>query len=233
MKILILLGPLFVVIATILYSKEFVFSDECLDAGNTWHQYSAQCITDFDVLIKKEIEEGNVHIESIGRHEKVMLTEKIIAPDGVVFMQGQYLIDLGDNETATGLATVGTNNTLIGDMSGNVKYYKYLIPFSVSDGGSGIFWYLGLFEADFKDHKITLLDSLLLGDRVNAITTHVGSDGQWVSFKDYAEGQSFADKPNKSIKINLTFNKPLTRFTVPVVEAFMGDTHVRSQYEIN
>jgi hypothetical protein len=65
---------------------------------------------------------------------------------------------------------------------------------------------------DFKDHKINLLDSFLLGDRVTNIVSYIGKKGKWVTFNDYSEGQSFADKPNKESKINLTFDESLMRF---------------------
>jgi hypothetical protein len=218
--IIIILGILATLMTTLfVYLEKFDAVDKCLDEGGAWHHYSSQCIKDFDALIKKEILEGNTHIAMSDMDGKAILTKKITSPAGITYMLGQYKIDLGDSESTTGTVIIGVDNyTQIGDISGNADFYKYLIPFSISEGGSGNFWHLGLFEVDFKDHKINLLDSLLLGDRVTDIASYIGKQGKWVTFNDYSEGQSFADKPNKASKINLTFDESLNHFTVLLKE---------------
>ena len=213
--IMMVLGLLAAVTATVSYAGK---ADECVDAGGVWHYYSGQCITDFNALVSNEISDGHVHITMPGEiEEDAVLGKKIKTPDGRIFMQGEYKIDLGGNESTTGELAITVNNvTQIGDTRGTAKYFNYLIPFAVNSRGSGTFWYLGLFNADFKAHRVVLSDSLYLGDRVDSIVVHTTKDGNWVKYKDHDYGQSMADKPNLPVSKFLTFDESLRYFTVPV-----------------
>ncbi len=169
-------------------------------------------------MIYKEILGGHVHITIPGEiEEDAVLDKKVQSPDGRIIMRGQYSIYLDDNETTTGtLAMEAGNFVRIGTAKNSNGYIRYLIPFAINSGGSGVFWYLGLFNADFKNHRVVLSDYLDLGDRVANIVIHADENDMWVKFKDHGTGQAMADKPEMPVTKFLTFNESLTHFTVPV-----------------
>jgi hypothetical protein len=213
--IIITIGLIISVITIVLYAEVFDKVDECLDNGHSWHNYSNQCIEDFDELIYKETIKGNVYITL--KNTKIQLNKQKKAPNGTIYMQGEHKINLGDNKSTVDHIFIKVDKVeQLGDISGNTKYYKYLMPFAIDGGGSGTFWYLGLFKADFKYHKLILLDKISLGDRVTEISTYIGKKGKWVSFKTHSAIQAMADNPNIIKKINLTFSKNLDQFTVPI-----------------
>jgi hypothetical protein len=80
--------------------------------------------------------------------------------------------------------------------------------------GSGTFWHLGLFDANFKEHKISLLDQIELDDRVQNIV--VNKDKTLVSFKKHTISQSMSEKPTYEKHILLVFDKALTKFIIPI-----------------
>lgn len=84
----------------------------------------------------------------------------------------------------------------------NVSYL--IIPFSVSNQGSGTFKYLGIFKLDYKAKNITQTDEYFIGDRVkiNSIT-YDDSDELKVELKVHAKNQAMSEKPSKSKELTL------------------------------
>ncbi|MCW8349099.1 hypothetical protein MD535_24220 [Vibrio sp. ZSDZ65] len=77
---------------------------------------------------------------------------------------------------------------------------KVIVPFAVSNQGSGVFYYLGLFDWDTARQRIILVDSVLLGDRVQV------SKVEWkhpieVRFKQHAAGQAMSESPQKEVTL--------------------------------
>ena len=75
--------------------------------------------------------------------------------------------------------------------------------FIVSNQGSGVFHYIGLFERDPKTQRCSHMDSYLLGDRVTQI--HIEDLGRAVkvNYLTHAAGQSFDEEPTEAASVNL------------------------------
>lgn len=93
----------------------------------------------------------------------------------------------------------------ITNSKGNIYY---VIPFIVSNQGSGVFYYLGLFEQKINEPKITHLDSYFLGDRINIYSINTEENIVEINFKTHSNKQNMAEEPNedKNIKIKVTVN---------------------------
>ena len=82
----------------------------------------------------------------------------------------------------------------------------FIAPFFVSNQGTGVFYYLGLFALDTKEMTVNHIDSYLLGDRIKILS--LNSDGNKVhtKFKKHSIKQAMAEEPNeeKDIVIKVT-----------------------------
>lgn len=89
----------------------------------------------------------------------------------------------------------------------------FAVPFSVSNQGSGVFWYLGLYHMNTKHGDIKQIDSLFIGDRI--VINEMNTDEPFdvtssirLAYFTYGSEQSMADEPsesaNKVIKVTPT-----------------------------
>ncbi|MBB1314343.1 hypothetical protein [Aliivibrio sp. SR45-2] len=89
---------------------------------------------------------------------------------------------------------------------GNIGYEMvFSAPFSVSNQGSGIFWYLGLFNLNTNTGEIEQIDTFFLGDRikVNELKTDEPFDvtsSLYVSYFKHDQKQSMAEKPSEKVE---------------------------------
>ncbi|MFC1234128.1 hypothetical protein [Vibrio sp. F74] len=74
-------------------------------------------------------------------------------------------------------------------------------PFSVSNQGSGVFWYLGLFKLNMNTAEVRQMDAFFLGDRIKI--TELKPDEPFditssllITYFKHSQTQSMADKPN-------------------------------------
>ncbi|MBG0759240.1 hypothetical protein BOO22_07395 [Vibrio cidicii] len=69
-------------------------------------------------------------------------------------------------------------------------------PFMVSNQGSGRFYYLGLFKYDPQPRRVIMIDSILLGDRIELEQSKLG-DNKYieVTFLQHAAQQSYIEQP--------------------------------------
>lgn len=81
----------------------------------------------------------------------------------------------------------------------------FAVPFSVSNQGSGVFWYLGLFQMNTRHGDIKQLDTLWVGDRV--VITALNTDEPFdvtsslqLSYLKHSAKHSMAEKPVEVIK---------------------------------
>ncbi|OCH19918.1 hypothetical protein [Aliivibrio sp. 1S128] len=77
-------------------------------------------------------------------------------------------------------------------------------PFSVSNQGTGTFWYLGLFNLNTNTGEIGQIDTFFLGDRikVNELKTDEPFDvtsSLYVSYFKHAQKQSMAEIPSERV----------------------------------
>ncbi|WCE32505.1 hypothetical protein [Vibrio sp. SCSIO 43137] len=85
----------------------------------------------------------------------------------------------------------------VGDVSQNMTF---VAPFSVSNQGSGLFWYLGMFKLDIKSARVAQLDSLFLGDRIKIQSLSTDdpfdvSSAVKINFLQHGEDQSMSETP--------------------------------------
>ncbi|MCL9774165.1 hypothetical protein [Vibrio methylphosphonaticus] len=83
---------------------------------------------------------------------------------------------------------------------------QVVVPFAVSNQGSGVFYYLGLFDWDKARQRIILVDSAWLGDRVQV------SQVDWeqsviVRFKQHNAAQSMNEDPQDEVSLTCDISK--------------------------
>lgn len=87
----------------------------------------------------------------------------------------------------------------VGDAS---QYMTFVAPFSVSNQGSGLFWYLGMFRLDINRARVAQLDTLFLGDRIKIQSLSTDepfdvSSAVKITFLNHGENQSMSEIPQK------------------------------------
>ncbi len=86
------------------------------------------------------------------------------------------------------------------------KYY--LIPFIVSNQGSGSFYYLGLFKLNKKKVMSEHLSSFFLGDRIKIESVkQVADNTAEISIKIHSGGQALSEEPSETKIILVKVNK--------------------------
>ncbi|NOX64735.1 MAG: hypothetical protein GXO85_02795, partial [Chlorobi bacterium] len=82
----------------------------------------------------------------------------------------------------------------------------FAAPFFVSNQGTGIFYYLGLFVQNTQKMIVDHIDSYFLGDRIKISTIDSEENDIQIKFKTHSEIQSMAEEPaeEKNIKIRVT-----------------------------
>jgi len=87
------------------------------------------------------------------------------------------------------------------------KDRNYIVaPFFVSNQGTGVFYYLGLFVENTKEMTVNHIDSFFLGDRIKISSITFDGNKIQIKFKTHSEIQSMAEEPaeEKNIKIRVT-----------------------------
>ena len=84
----------------------------------------------------------------------------------------------------------------------------FVAPFSVSNQGSGVFYYIGLFVQDIKKMNIRHLDSHYIGDRIKVTNINNFDEQITVSFITRSADTSYTDKPDQSQFLTLTITTP-------------------------
>nr|WP_216613712.1 hypothetical protein [Vibrio mediterranei] len=79
----------------------------------------------------------------------------------------------------------------------NNKLHFAVVPFAVSNQGSGVFYYLGLFNWDESRQRVILTDAKLAGDRVDIESLDLSGQDATLMFKSHGPEQSMTDTPTK------------------------------------
>ena len=128
---------------------------------------------------------------------KCNITE-FIDTDSLSYAKGNYIDDEEKGE-------VLIDNSKIVALNKSTKDLVFLvIPFSISNQGSGIFKYLGLFKLDYKAKTINQIDSYFLGDRIkiNSIN-YDGVDKLQVEINIHSKNQAMSESPSELNIFNL------------------------------
>lgn len=117
---------------------------------------------------------------------------EIIGSDSLCYAKGDYLD--GDEK---GKVLIDNREILALNQS-TENIVSLVIPFSISNQGSGIFKYLGLFELNYKTKTINQIDSYFLGDRVkiNSIN-YDGSENLQIELKIHSKNQAMSEIPSE------------------------------------
>ena len=97
------------------------------------------------------------------------------------------------------------------------KANLFVAPMWISNQGSGVFYYLGLFKHDQQRSRVVLVDQLLLGDRVQIQTLDVTQPPEGTSkskltgkgsigFTQHSTEQSFAEAPSAKVLVSFSFD---------------------------
>jgi len=84
----------------------------------------------------------------------------------------------------------------------------FVIPFTVSNQGSGVFNYIGLFELNTKEAKIKHSNSKFLGDRIKLESVkYDGNKLIQVQIKVHSKEQSMSASPSETKEISFIIEK--------------------------
>ena len=129
---------------------------------------------------------------------------ELIDSDSSSYAKGNYVDDEEKGE-------VIIDNSKIVALNQSIKDVVFLvIPFSISNQGSGLFKYLGLFKIDYKAKTISQIDSYFLGDRIkiNSIK-YDGIDKLQVELNIHSQNQAMSEIPSelKVLELNVDDEK--------------------------
>lgn len=125
-------------------------------------------------------------------------------------MLGHYQIDL---ERGTVALLYPFITPVYGESVGSMKF---VAPFRISNQGSGVFYYLGLFELNFADAKVSQLDHLFLADRINftgvdALPQEQNNTLLTVNVLQHGPEQSMSEKPQQRRKLAIVVSNDRLR----------------------
>ncbi|MFA0180872.1 hypothetical protein AB4463_10710 [Vibrio cyclitrophicus] len=119
-----------------------------------------------------------------------------------------------DSGAERGVVTVDTKN-LSGVTLGQANFF--VSPMWVSNQGSGVFYYVGLFKHDKQRSRVVLVDQLFLGDRIQIQTLEVTNaqnlqtenklTGEgFIGFTQHSLEQSFTEPPSEKVLMSFSFD---------------------------
>lgn len=201
---LILLIPIVMLVVVILAGVyRFSLSDEEILAKFP----SSQVSYDPEVETVFDLKTTNPWTIKVPETNAYAFINEIDAPKAIAF--GRY-----DSGVERGEVTVDTKS-LSAVTLGNASFF--VAPMWISNQGSGVFYYLGLFKHDQQRSRVVLVDQLFLGDRVQIQTLDVAEqpDSQsqkkltgegFIGFTQHSAEQSFAEHPSEKVLMSFSFD---------------------------
>ncbi|NAZ94824.1 hypothetical protein [Vibrio toranzoniae] len=201
---LILLIPIVMLVVVILAGVyRFSLSDEEILAKFPSSQVS------YDPVVETvfDLKTTNPWTIKVPETDAYAFINEIDAPKAIAF--GRY-----DSGVERGVATVDTKS-LAAVTLGEATFF--VAPMWISNQGSGVFYYLGLFKHDQQRSRVVLVDQLFLGDRVKIQTLDVAQQpdsksqnkltGQgFIGFTQHSAEQSFAEIPSEKVLMSFSFD---------------------------
>ncbi len=197
------------VVSMIFSGRDFFRKDDCFDKGGMWNVHAKQCISEeLDVFIQKVVVSTDIPIQVPEETYYVFLNKTHVTKDGNYYKKGMIQIAPNKNIQYTVWVILNTSGIFFwGDISRNTTLYTFFAPFSVDNGGSGTFWYIGTFTLDVKNNMIVHKESLFLGDRVQNIKIYQEDGAVWVQFKNFLDTQNFESIPQQLVKKRISFDE--------------------------
>ncbi|NAZ45369.1 hypothetical protein GL178_03760 [Vibrio toranzoniae] len=201
---LILLIPIVMLVVVILAGVyRFSLSDEEILAKFPSSQVS------YDPVVETvfDLKTTNPWTIKVPETNAYAFINEVDVPKAIAF--GRY-----DSGVERGVATVDTKS-LAAVTLGEATFF--VAPMWISNQGSGVFYYLGLFKHDQQRSRVVLVDQLFLGDRVKIQTLDVAQQpdsksrnkltGQgFIGFTQHSAEQSFAETPSEKVLMSFSFD---------------------------
>ncbi|CAV25706.1 hypothetical protein AB4516_02720 [Vibrio sp. 10N.222.54.F12] len=199
---LILLIPIIMLVVVILAGiYRFSLSDEEILAKFPSSQVS------YDPVVETvfDLKTTNPWTIKVPETNAYAFINEVDGPRSIAF--GRY-----DSGVERGVVTVDTNNlsrVILGEAS------FFVAPMWVSNQGSGVFYYLGLFKHDQHRSRVVLVDQFFLGDRVRIQTLEITQllDSQsklsgegFIGFTRHSAEQSFPELQSEKVLMSFSFN---------------------------
>ncbi|QUM75795.1 hypothetical protein HWV00_05870 [Moritella sp. 24] len=115
--------------------------------------------------------------------------------------QGDYQVEQDRGEVLLDYRHISPLNLT----ASNGRLY-FVAPFSVSNQGSGLFHYIGLFEQDFDSNRIRHVDSYFIGDRIQLNEMRIDESSVDLSFNQHGDKQAYAEAPSETVELTLTID---------------------------
>jgi len=153
----------------------------------------------------------SIHIR-IPETETTVTLDQVTRIDGSVYLQGDYSIEHVPDVVERGTVSLNSSSfTYIRSLDIQIEDRTlFAAPFSVSNQGSGVFSYIGLFAFNPDTEAYTHLDSCLLGDRVQKIGLSDAGRAAKVRFLKHAVDQPMSERPDEPAAVNLYIQDNLT-----------------------
>ncbi len=199
---LILLIPIVMLVVVILAGiYRFSLSDEEILAKFPSSQVS------YDPVVETvfDLKTTNPWTIKVPETNAYAFINEVDGPRSIAF--GRY-----DSGVERGVVTVDTNN-LSSVTIGKASFF--VAPMWVSNQGSGVFYYLGLFKHDQHRSRVVLVDQFFLGDRVRIQTLDITQllDSQsklsgegFIGFTRHSAEQSFPELQSEKVLMSFSFN---------------------------
>lgn len=82
----------------------------------------------------------------------------------------------------------------------SIKTHQYISVLAVSNQGSGVFYYLASFRYDQQRQRMILVDSILLGDRIEVDEVTYDAPRVTVQWRTHYEQQPMSDTPEENVR---------------------------------
>ncbi|MDA0148938.1 hypothetical protein [Vibrio sp. LaRot3] len=90
-----------------------------------------------------------------------------------------------------------------------IDLYQFATIVTVSNQGSGLFYYLVTFEYDQQRARMVMKNSVFLGDRITVKSLQYQFDKLELIYLEHSDSQSYADSPTHKVERSFTLNKSL------------------------
>lgn len=147
------------------------------------------------------IKTSNDLIVNIPETEASCKITTIIDKDSLHIVEGHYTA-----EEERGMVYIDYSKMIALNQSPENEI-SLIMPFSVSNQGSGIFRYIGLFHLNTKDNTIRHIDSRFLGDRIKLESIEYdGDEVVQVKMKIHSEEQSMSQTPTETKEMDFNID---------------------------
>ncbi len=203
---IVLITLLTTVSFTYFYFRDFLKIDICLDDGGAWDGKRRTCQIDIEREISNHLWTNKTDGLKINVPETntVAILNDAATFENTVYFKGDYPRQFSADIIEKGSVFYDSRKiAIISKVEAHHSRFYYATTFIVSNQGSGLFTYVGLFVYDKALQKSTHLDSYLLGDRIKEVTINDDIQAINISFLQNKNSASFSEYPTEREKIQL------------------------------